>query len=181
VPSLTRTVPPASPSAFARVVRAHQDRIYSLAVHLCGDADDAADLAQEAFVRLYERAADFWPSASDGLLRAWLMSTVRRLVIDRHRTRHALRDEAALDAARDDAPSPYEAAEAGHERALAFAALNTLREPYRSLVLLRDVEDLPYADIGAALDLPLSSVKVYLHRARAMLRAAYLRRTRELA
>ncbi|HYE59007.1 MAG TPA: sigma-70 family RNA polymerase sigma factor [Rhodothermales bacterium] len=174
-------MPPASPTAFARVVRAHQDRVFSLAVHLCGDADDAADLAQEAFVRLYERASDFWPSASDGLLRAWLLSTVRRLVIDRHRTRHALRDEAALDAALDDAPSPYEAAETGDAHARAFAALDTLREPYRSLVLLRDVEDLPYAEIGKVLDLPPASVKVYLHRARAMLRAAYLRRTREFA
>ena len=174
-------MPPASPSAFACVVRTHQDRVYSLAVHLCGDADDAADLAQEAFVRLYERAADFWPSAAEGALRAWLMSTVRRLVIDRHRTRHTLRDETALGAALDPAPSPYEATEADQERTLAFAALATLREPYRSLVLLRDVEDLPYAEIGDALGLPLASVKVYLHRARAMLRTAYHRRTRELA
>lgn len=174
-------MPPASPSAFARVVHAHQDRVYSLAVHLCGDADDAADLAQEAFVRLYERAADFWPSAADGALRSWLMSTVRRLVIDRYRTRHTLRDEAALDTALDPAPTPYEVTASGDERALAFAALDTLREPYRSLVLLRDVEDLPYAEIGDALGLPLASVKVYLHRGRAMLRTAYLRRTRELA
>ena len=180
-------VPPPSPadaapeSAFARIVGAHQDRVVALAVHLTRDADLGADLAQEAFIRLWTRGAAFWPTADTPRLRAWLLRTVRNLAIDHHRAalpRRADSSEATLDALCDDAPTPSESAEHADDAACAFDALHTLREPYRSLVMLRDVEGLAYADLVATLGLPLATVKVYLHRGRAMLRAAYLLRTR---
>ena len=180
-------VPPPSPadaapeSAFARIVGAHQDRVVALAVHLTRDADLGADLAQEAFIRLWTRGAAFWPTADTPRLRAWLLRTVRNLAIDHHRaalTRRVANDDATLDSLCDDGPSPGERAEDADESAWAMGALDTLREPYRSLVLLREVEGLAYADLALALDLPLATVKVYLHRGRAMLRAAYLLRTR---
>lgn len=171
--------------AFERVVSAHQDGVHALAVYLTRDADLAADLAQEAFVRLWTRGADLWPSAEPARIRAWLLRAVRNLALDHVRApaqRRAAADSAdALDHACDDAPTPGESVEDADDRATAFAALQTLREPYRSLVYLRDVEGLAYDDIGATLGLPLTTVKVYLHRGRAMLRDAYLRRTRVYA
>ncbi len=50
------------------------------------------------------------------------------------------------------------------------AALGEIREPYRSIVVLREIEDLKYEEIAAALELPLNTIKVYLHRGRRMLR-----------
>lgn len=180
--SLT-AVPPTSPdaAAFARLVAAHQDGVYALAVHLSRDADVAADLAQEAFVRLWTRGAHIWPTAEAPRLRSWLLRTVRNLAIDHLRAalpRRADSSDSTLDGLCDDAPTPSESAEHADDAACAFDALHTLREPYRSLVMLRDVEGLAYSDLVATLGLPLATVKVYLHRGRAMLRAAYLLRTR---
>ncbi len=168
-------------SAFARIVGAHQDRVVALAVHLTRDADLGADLAQEAFIRLWTRGAALWPTAEAPRLRAWLLRTVRNLAIDHHRaalTRRTTSDDATLDGLCDDGPTPGERAEDADETAFAFEALDTLREPYRSLVLLREVEGLAYAELAETLDLPLATVKVYLHRGRAMLRAAFALRTR---
>ena len=172
-------------SSFERLVAAHQDGVYALAVLLTRDADVAADLAQDAFVRLWTRGADVWPTADAPRIRAWLLRTVRNLALDHLRTparRHAAPNaDDEIAALCDDAPTPGESAEEADEQAWAVEALHSLREPYRSLLHLREVEGLAYDAIGTTLGLPLTTVKVYLHRGRAMLRDAYLRRTGALA
>ena len=178
-PSTPRLPPvPVAAALFDRFVRAHQDRVYTFALHLTGDPDEAADVAQEAFIRLWQKG----DGVADGGVRAWLLRAARNVAIDRFRARKAVPEPAGFWESRPDAgPSPSDVLEANAEAAQALAALATLREPFRCLVLLADVQGLAYAEVGEALGLPLTSVKVYLHRARRMLREAYLHRTRESA
>ena len=180
-----RPSPSAPLARFDRLVAAHQDGVYGFALHLTGDADEAADVAQEAFIRLWQKGE----TVADPAVRGWLFSTARHVAIDRFRKGGRLsgkpggrcvpETEALWETTADDGPSPHESAEAGDAHAQAFAALATLRDPFRSLVLLRDVHGLSYDEVGQALGLPLTSVKVYLHRARRMLREAFVHRTRE--
>lgn len=167
------------PAALDLALRLHQDRVYAFALHLVGDADEAADLAQETFIRLWQRGA----SVADGAQRAWLLRTVRNAALDRLRRRRfaGAAPHDGFDALEGDACAPDDALEHADLTRHAFAALATLADPFRSLVLLCDVQGLPYAEAAEVLDLPLTSVRVYLHRARARLRSAYFLRTRERA
>ncbi len=157
----------------------HQHRVYGLAQHLTGDAEAAADVAQEAFIRLWTHR-DTVEEARAG---AWLLRVTRNLAIDhlRARKRAACVPEAEPDATPALGPLPDEVTETRADVAQIHAALGTLREPFRSLLVLREMQDLSYEEIGQVLDLPLTSVKVYLHRARKMLRAAYLDKNRAYA
>ncbi len=164
---------------FSALVGQHQDAVYGLALYLTRDADAAADVAQEAFVRLWTHRETVEADRAG----AWLMRVTRNLAIDHLRARKRARCDADAepDATPDLAPLPDVHAEQQADLADAHAALDTLREPFRSLLVLRELQDLSYDEIGEALDLPLTSVKVYLHRARKMLRAAYLEQTRAYA
>ncbi|HEX9952352.1 MAG TPA: sigma-70 family RNA polymerase sigma factor [Rubricoccaceae bacterium] len=151
------------------LVRLHADLVYRVALRVTGTADDAADAAQEALVKLWRHGATV-PAERQ---RAWAARVARNAALDLLR-RRAVRPRTADDdldpACTSDLPDAD--AETRDLRASLDAALQTLGEPFRSLVVLRDVEGLAYDEIAEALDLPLTTVKVYLHRARARLRAA---------
>lgn len=151
------------------LVRLHADLVYRVALRVTGNADDAADAAQDALVKLWRHGGDV-PAERQ---RGWAASVARNAALDLLR-RRAVRPrptdadvDLACSAATPDADSETRELRAGLE-----AALGTLGEPFRSLVVLRDVEGLAYDEIADALSLPLTTVKVYLHRARARLRAA---------
>ena len=164
-------------AAFAALVHEHQDRVFGLAMHLTGSHDAASDVAQEAFIRLWKHRDTVEPARAG----AWLLRVTRNLAIDHYRATRRHRCDAEPDEQADGAPLPDEQAERAALRADLDAALGTLREPFRSLLVLREVQGLTYDEIGDVLALPLTSVKVYLHRARKMLRAAYLDKSRAVA
>jgi RNA polymerase sigma-70 factor (ECF subfamily) len=152
---------------------AHRHRVYGFALRLTGCRDDAADVTQDVLVRLW-RHGDTVPAER---LTAWVLRVTRNACLDlirRRQTRDALTPTSAFTA--DEAPSPTqtpdEETEAREFRRHLERALDELDEPYRSIVVLREIEDLPYQDIADALDLPLNTLKVYLHRARRRLRDA---------
>ena len=151
------------------LVRLHADLVYRVALRVTGNADDAADAAQDALVKLWTHGADI-PAERQ---RGWAASVARNAALDLLR-RRAVRPrptDADVDLA-SDAATPEADTETSELRAGLDAALGALGEPFRSLVVLRDIEGLAYDEIAEALSLPLTTVKVYLHRARARLRAA---------
>ncbi len=153
------------------LVRLHADLVYRVALRVTGTADDAADAAQEALVKLWRHGAAV-PLEKQ---RAWAARVARNAALDLLRSRKARPQPHAGEIAPDpESPDalPDALAEAADLRSGLDAALAGLGEPFRSLVVLRDVEGLAYDEIAEALDLPLTTVKVYLHRARARLRAA---------
>ncbi len=158
----------------AALLRQHADRVFSLALRLLGDRDEAADATQEVLVRLWQRGGD----VPEERRLAWTLRVTRNVCLDAIRSRR-LRSTANLDDTPepvDTGPDPTARAEAADLRPHLDAALDALGEPFRSIVVLREVEGYAYDEIAEALELPLTTVKVYLHRARARLRDALRRR-----
>jgi RNA polymerase sigma-70 factor (ECF subfamily) len=148
---------------FRQWITQHQDDVWSLARYLLKDASEAEDAAQEVFVRLWKHR-----KVVDGeRVRPWLMKVTRNECLDRLRRQ---RPEGELDdtAAAEGGPlMDLQQAELSHWLQL---AIGRLKEPYRSLVVLRDVRQHSYEDVAQTMALSLSQVKVYLHRARKQLR-----------
>lgn len=154
--------------AWEALVRRWQGPVYGLAWHYLGDAEDARDAAQEAFVRVYRQLGSF-----DGdRFQAWLLRITRNLCLDqlrRRRTRPAPEDlpAAADDAAPPDpAPSPEQAWLSSARRRVVQEALRRLSGPNREVIVLKDIQGLKLGEIAGMLGLPIGTVKSRAHRAR---------------
>ena len=160
---------------FRRLADEHGGRIYTLALYLVGRREDAEDIAQEVLVRWWRNRDRIDPVKT----RAWLAQVTRNLAIDASRQRRlraavfvdGVDAEAAGVAIAVDA-SPDRAAINGELRTALEAAIARLEEPYRSILVMREIQDCPYQEIATVLGMPLGTVKVYLHRARRRLREA---------
>lgn len=157
---------------FRDQVARFQHRVYAFACYLLGDADEAADVTQEVLIRLWRHRE----RVDETRMLPWLLRVTRNACIDALRRRRVQPAQAGrsdvLELTATDAPSPADAAEQLDFQVRLQQALDRLHEPYRSIVLLREVQELKYEEISEALELPLGTVKVYLHRARKMLREA---------
>ncbi|WP_420453925.1 RNA polymerase sigma factor [Rubrivirga sp.] len=153
------------------LVRQHADLVYRVALRVTGTTDDAADAAQDALVKVWKGIGQIDPSGH----RAWVCRVARNAALDLLRRRAVRpapgRAEAVSEPEAGDL-LPDDHAEAADLRVELARAVGSLGEPYRSILVLRDVEGLAYAEIADALELPLNTLKVYLHRARRRCRAA---------
>lgn len=158
------------PERFESLFGAHHPRLFRFLDRLSGDPDLAADLAQEAFVRLYRRGT--MPDAPE----AWLVSVALNLFRNSRSTvtrRRRLLAVAGSDAVHQAAaPSPDGRLIADEERRRVRAAIDRMPERERRLLLLRG-EGLSYRDISTALSLNEASVGTLLARARRAFRVAY--------
>jgi RNA polymerase sigma-70 factor (ECF subfamily) len=150
---------------YDHLVQQQSDRLYSYAAWTLGDLDGAGDVAQEAFLRLWRDRHRVAPGAGG----AWLFRTAHRLCIDRVR-RRATRAEVPLDIA-----VIAKSCHHGHTGLDALQnrvadGLARLNAKDRTLIVLRDLLDMPVSEIGVILDKSLGSVRVDLHRARAHLK-----------
>jgi RNA polymerase sigma factor (sigma-70 family) len=164
-------------TAFEPLVRAHEGPALGYAAALLGDADDAADALQDAFVLAYRRLGTLRPGSPFG---PWFRTIVRNVCIDRLRSlrsrRQAPLDTAAADRAARVEPTALRQAEiAGMSQHIA-AALTELPLEHRVVLLLREVEGLSYGEIAAMLDVPAGTVASRLNHARAGLRSRLLAR-----
>lgn len=149
---------------FSQWTRDYQNQIWSLALYLLKDSAEAEDVAQEAFIRLWEHRE----SLSGERVRPWLLRVTRNLCLDRLRRR---RPETEIEDQHMTIDSgPAEGLQHSQLGARLKAAVARLAEPYRSLVVLRDVQQNSYEDVAGATGLSLPQVKTYLHRARKQLR-----------
>lgn len=166
------SAPAATPfqGAFEAAFRAHFRSLFRYLDRLSGDPELAADLAQDAFVRLYRRGA--LPDSPE----AWLISVASNLFRNARakaaRRRQRLTLERGADAMADPPPSPLALAGAREGAARVRAALDALPERERQLLLLR-AEGHRYRDIARALSLNEASVGTLLARARSAFLAAY--------
>jgi RNA polymerase sigma-70 factor, ECF subfamily len=167
---------------FGLLVRRYQDRIYNLAFRLLGNSEDARDAAQETFVSAYSTLSRF--DASRPFV-PWLLRIATNACYGLLRKRRpqvvlmsALLGEepealqpVELEAERS-RTNPEQLLQRAHRDDEIRRAVLALPDPYRTVVLLRYMEELSYDEIAEALSLPLGTVKTYLHRARARLRQA---------
>jgi RNA polymerase sigma-70 factor (ECF subfamily) len=164
--------------AFHEIVLRYQDRVFRLCVRWLGDAAVAEETAQDIFVALFRALPSFRGEAQ-------LSTFVFRVAVNHNKNRRAYRrrrhdgEHEQVDApATEDRPGRQIAAEQPEAADVVFRsqaerlvhqALDMLDEETRQILLLRDVEDLPYEEIAEILDLPRGTVKSRLHRARAQL------------
>ncbi|MFP5342957.1 MAG: RNA polymerase sigma factor [Candidatus Limnocylindria bacterium] len=167
--------------AFERLVTAHQDRLFSIALRMLGDRGAAEEAAQDAFVRAYRALAGYGAErVREVALRPWLATIVLNLCRSRlTRRAKVLAAEHSLDArladgidmATSPAAGPAAVAETRAARTAWAARVLALPLAYRGPVVLRHVDGLSYPDLAAALGRPEGTVKAQVHRGTALLRA----------
>jgi RNA polymerase sigma-70 factor (ECF subfamily) len=160
--------------AFERVAREEKNRIYSYATRMLRRPVEAQDVVQEALVRLWQHR----DGIKDETARFWLSRTVHNLCIDRIRRKKSSPEvEAELkeNLSPDSGAGPGRLAESSELGRLIEDALGKLPERDRAVLLLREVQGMPYGEIAEILGVPLGTLKARLHRAREQLRGKLLR------
>jgi RNA polymerase sigma-70 factor (ECF subfamily) len=169
--------------AFEQLVELHQHAMIGTAARMLGNLDDAHDIAQQVFLRVWKSAPRYEPSAK---FTTWLFTIMRNLVFNEMR-RKGRRKEVSLEQENDDdapkqyadltAPAPDHLTQQEELEQALDKAIAALPEKQRLAVVLRRQEDMPYEQICEVLRMSLPAVKSLLFRARTELRkhlAAYL-------
>ena len=160
-------------AAFEELIRQYEKKVYSLCARMCGNAEDAEEVAQDAFLALWRGIDRFRQESS---LSTWIYRLASNACIDLMRRKKkgagsvSLDDEELFVDAVDPAPQPHEEAERRETQRLLQEGLLSLPAEYRSILLLREIEGLSYSEISAALDLELGTVKSRISRGRTLLR-----------
>ena len=163
------------PAAFGDLVRRHQDRLYNTVYRLLGNAEDAQDVVQEAFIHAYQSLASF---KGDSLFFTWLYRiAVNTAISFRRKQRVALRVQ--YERGRGGGSEPQDLSEAnqpGHalERAeqerRVQTALSRVSPEHRAVLILKDMEGQKYEIMADILQVPVGTIRSRLHRARLELR-----------
>ena len=174
-----------SPSATERtpdwetLVREHRDGVYRVALRLTGDAEEAADLTQDTFVRAFGAWHRFTPE-HEASAAAWLRRIATNLFLDAARRRARLRVDALSPERAERMVDAGGAADRRlDERTLesdVVAALDRLSPDFRATVVLCDIEGVSHEEAAQALGVRVGTVRTRLHRARAQLRDALAHR-----
>jgi RNA polymerase sigma-70 factor (ECF subfamily) len=169
--------------AWEALVRLFQARIYGVAYCYVGNAEDARDLAQETFIRIYQNLA-LCPDSTTFL--PWILRITRNACIDhlrRKRTRPPAQDIAAEELLTLRAPGgdPDQLYAAESRTRMIYCALQQLSELNREIILLKDIQGLTLEEIASMLHLPLGTVKSRSNRARIELARKLALLRRELA
>ena len=167
-------------AAYRELLRRYQGPVFSLIYRMVRDRALAEDLAQDTFVKALKALDTYRPEFK---FSSWLFKIANNVAIDHLRRRQL--DTLSLDGGPDAVTpqqvagstprvvdrgeSPLQEVEARELGAAIEQAIGKLRPEYRACIILRHIEDRPYEDIAEILDLPLGTVKTYLHRARAEL------------
>ena len=160
--------------AFEALVLEHQNKVYSLALRMVGNEEDALDMAQEAFIRAFNSLSGF---RGDSKFSVWLYRLTSNICIDCIRSRAKKRtvsltwtDEEGGDAGELEIPdetwSPETQLERRMTRESVQRGLDSLSPQYREILLLREINGLSYEEIGRALGIEEGTVKSRIFRAR---------------
>ena len=159
-------------AAFGRLVQQYQDRLYNSLLRVLGSADDAADIAQDAFVQAYVKLDSFRGGSA---FYTWLYRIAFNLAMSQRRRQH---NAASLDQMKSligsepmDGQPTADAGVLAQERAdLVHAALAELSMEHRQILVLREINGCRYDEIAEILDLPVGTVRSRLFRARLEMR-----------
>ena len=151
------------PEAFRELLARHRRSVLTLAYHMLGNAEDAEDVAQEAFVRVFQAIPRFRQQAA---FTTWLYRIVTNLCLGRQRRRRPVVElEALAEPSAPDSPSQQVT-----EGLAARQVLAQMPAQLRAILVLREQEELSYEEIAKALALPVGTVRSRLSKARACFR-----------
>lgn len=169
--------------AFRELIRRYERPVFSLIYRMVRDSAAAEDLAQDSFIKVLNHLDKYRPEFK---FSSWLFKIANNVAIDFLRKRQldtisidgsphastAAEVEATSIELSDSAESPLDELASRELGAIIEQAIAKLRPEYRNCIMLRHVEGRSYEEIAATLDLPLGTVKTYIHRARHQLREA---------
>ncbi|MEM7282001.1 MAG: sigma-70 family RNA polymerase sigma factor [Pseudomonadota bacterium] len=142
---------------------------HALATQILGNPADAADAVQDAMTTVLGAPKSY--DSNRGPLKPWFLRLVRNRCIDLLRRRRPQDDK--VEELLDIAPGPEQLAEQADRDKQLKAALASLKNDYRQIIVLRDYMDMSYAQIADVMDIPQGTVMSRLHRARIALAKAY--------
>jgi RNA polymerase sigma-70 factor (ECF subfamily) len=177
--------------AWEELVRQQNRRIYNICYRFTASSSDAEDLTQEVFIRLYRTMASYEPDK--GSFNTWLTTLTRNMLVDHFRRTRQERVTDSIDAApaadqdaptlaeriEDAAPSPQARLATKETQKMVQNALQKVSPDLREAVILRDLQDLDYKEIAAALKVPEGTVKSRINRGRAELARLLSRMNRQ--
>ncbi len=158
-------------SGFENIFRHYQVALFNLARHLVGDADEAEDVVQQAFIKVFHALPKM---REPGALEYWLKRIVHNASMDALRKRKRQAESPLGETVMRQRPVAGRGPEGdvllGEGRQLLQKALRKMNPRYRALILMREFDGMSYDEIGAITGQPLTTVRVALFRARAQLR-----------
>ena len=174
--------------AWEEIVRANNRRVYNICYRFTNSSEDAEDLTQEVFIKVYRTLASY--DLEKGAFTTWLTTVTRNLLVDHFRRSKQDRMTDSIDTNPqndDDSPTlgdtiqdrtatPDETYAAKQKQKLVQEALQKLSPDLREAVILRDLQDMDYKEISVALKVPEGTVKSRINRGRTEL-ARVLSRT----
>jgi RNA polymerase sigma-70 factor (ECF subfamily) len=164
-------------AALTKLLERHQQKVFGFGVKMCGDAEDAKDVAQDTLLTMARTVRDFRGDAS---LSTWLYTVARSFCIKKRRRSkgapafHESLDRTTHESAGEPSLTPEQALLGREARETVAAALDTLEPEAREVVVLRDVEGLTAIEVAEVTGASVAAVKSRLHRARAALRERLL-------
>jgi len=175
-------------AAWEEIVQRYHRRIYNICYRFAGSADDAQDLAQEVFIKMYRTLSSY--DAERGALMTWMTTLTRNLLVDHFRKTKHDRVTDSLDTTSsehedsmplgeripDRGPAPDTRVQSREARETVHEALQKLSPELREAVILRDLQDMDYREIATVLKVPEGTVKSRINRGRGEL-ARLLQRT----
>jgi RNA polymerase sigma-70 factor (ECF subfamily) len=174
--------------AWDEIVQRYHRRIYNICYRFAGSSDDAQDLTQEVFIRMYRTLNSY--DVGRGAFMTWITTLTRNLLVDHFRKTKHDRLTDSLDATAsdhpdamplseripDEGPAPDSGVQSRETRDAVHQALQKLSPELREAVILRDLQDMDYREIATVLKVPEGTVKSRINRGRAEL-ARLLQRT----
>jgi len=162
--------------SFGQLVLRYQDRLYNMLTNLLGSREDAREVAQEAFISSFQKLHTFGGRSA---FYSWLFRIALNSAMSRKRKKR--RVPVSIDTIREQTgtePSdrrldnhPGYSMELSERQAAVRAALADLPEEFRTVLVLKEMEDLKYEEIAEMLDCPIGTVRSRIHRARAEMRS----------
>ncbi len=164
---LARRAASGRPEAWEELLALYGERIYNIAVHFAGGAEDAEDLTQEIFLRLYQNLRLY---RGDVPLAAWALRLSRNLCIDHYRrTRRERRADVLAEDVLERMPAGDDPQAEAHKRQqlrAVYSGLEEMPEDLAEVVVLRDLQGWSLEETAAFQEVPVGTVKSRLHRAR---------------
>lgn len=160
---------------FGDLVLRHQNRLYNMLVHVLGSGEEARDVAQEAFLSAFQKLHTF---RGNSAFYSWLFRIAMNSAVSRQRKTN--RNPASIDVIREKSGEepidqhsdtrPGFTLEASERQAAVQTALARLPEEFRTVLVLKEMEDLKYEEIAEVVGCPIGTVRSRIHRARAELK-----------
>ena len=163
--------------AFTAIMEKYQNLVFGMAYNILSDYQDAEDAAQDTFVKAYKSISSF---KGQSAFTTWLYVICKNSCNDilRKRQKHSQvmsidsddSDDSPIREIKSDKPTPEEQAELNETQKIVREAINSLKNEYKEVLVLSDMQQLSYDEVSAILKIPVGTVKSRLNRARNALR-----------